>query len=540
MDRRTLVQTSGVVGAGALGLGAVSADEDADHYVIASDAHLGSPYANASDYEEFLTTTVPDIDPDVFVMSGDCFEMWFRGMSSVLLEYTRISDYFETLETNGTDVTLVAGNHDRRLVTVGGGLDDPPGSPWQIGEEFFFQSGDQEFVAVHGDGPDPVQIDPISEALCTQTDFIGSVLAALVGWWEGLSPWEQAGETGSVTVTGSRAVSLQGSYDDPVVLTARSSGDDPVRAQVSSGPGTTTDTAELQVQGGDTDVQYAVFESGRHVLGTSTVLEAGHTAAGGDWQTVTFEEAFDTPPVVLTNVQSTGRGLRPAGSGPVRARRYGSGGTDSAPQVRNVTELGFEVRVDGRADIGFAAVERGDITLDGRRGVAGVGAVESGALSLGRAFAGTPSVFTTPQTPSESGSLGYLALTGDGGLYASASTTVPTPDAEQLLESEWQRRIDDAGLDADALPERPPGMAGLGPMAGEQDSIKESLLEKYEEFVVFGHTHIPGLGERYANSGSWTTRSPDSEPENTFLEIQDGDVTVWDWSPEGREPLFES
>ena len=81
-----------MVGAGALGLGAVTADPDDDHYVIASDTHLGSPFANLSDFEQFLSQDVPVLDPDVLVMAGDCFEMWFRGMSSTLLEYSNVAE----------------------------------------------------------------------------------------------------------------------------------------------------------------------------------------------------------------------------------------------------------------------------------------------------------------------------------------------------------------------------------------------------------------------------------------------------------------
>jgi UDP-2,3-diacylglucosamine pyrophosphatase LpxH len=528
MDRRTLMQASGVAGAGVLGLGAVTADPDDDHYVVASDAHLGSPFANPSDFEEFLTVDVPEIDPDVLVIAGDWLEMWFRGMSSTLLEFSSVVNYLRTLDENGTDVALVAGNHDRRLVTVGNGLDDPPGSPWEIGEEFFFESGDQEFVAVHGDGPDPIQLDPISEALCKQTDLVGSLLAALIDWWEALEPWGQAGETGSVQVTGrSRRVSLQAVYDDPVVLTATGSDDRPVRTRVGGGLTDDTDSLELRV-GTDTDVQYTVFESGRHVLGTGTPVEAGRITTDSGWQTVSFAEPFDTPPVVLVDEQSRG-GLR-AGRG-VRSRRHRAGG----PEIRKVTELGFEVRLDRPGEIGFAAVEPGDITADGRRGVAGVGGIST------RLLADTTSVITTPQTASDDGPVGYLALTGAGPLQASESTTVATIDAERRLQAEWQQRLEAAGVESTAaVPDSPPGMAGLEPAAADDGSIKSKLLDKYDEFVVYGHTHMPGLGDRYANSGSWTSRSPESVPENTFLEIQDGDVTVWNWSSEGNEPLYVS
>ena len=521
-DRRTFVQTSTVAGAGALGLGAVTADPDADHYVVASDAHLGSPFANPSAFEQFLSQDVPALDPDVLVIAGDCFEMWFRGMSSVLLEYSNVAECFELLESNGTEVVLVAGNHDKRLVTVGDGYEDAvaPGSPWEIGEEFFFESGNQEFVAVHGDGPDPVQIDPISKLLCTQPDPVGALLAALLDWWEGLKPWTQVGETGSA-VMGRSGLSLVGSYKEPVVLTAGSAGE-PVLSP--------TDAGGIELRGGEfgDKIHYAVFESGRHTLSGGTAVEAGLTTTTGDWQTVTFAEPFDSPPVVVADVQ-TARGRRVT---PGRTRRPARRSTavSARPTVRNVTPMGFELRLDGRAEVGFTAVERGDISAHGRQGIAGVGAADD-------LWSFDTPVFTTAQT-SSGGVTGYLALAGDSPLRASDSTTVTTPDAERLVRSEWQRRLQRADLTVpESLSEQPPGMVGLEPMSGDDESITDSLLDTYEEFVVFGHVHRPQVGDRYANSGSWTSRSPSSEPENTYLEIQDGEVTLWDWSPDGREQI---
>jgi len=139
-------------------------------------------------------------------------------------------------------------------------------------------------------------------------------------------------------------------------------------------------------------------------------------------------------------------------------------------------------------------------------------------------------VFTTAQTPDDAG--GYLALAGEGPLRASDSTTVTTPDTERLVRSEWQRRLEGTDLTLpEQLTERPPWMSG------DDESTRSSLLDTYEEFVVFDHIHRPQVGDRYANTGSWTSRSPNSEPENTCLEIQNGEVTLWDWSPDGREQL---
>ena len=141
VDRRTLLQASGAVGAGTLGLGAVTADPDADHYVVLSDTHLGSPFANIESFETFLAEELPELDPDVLVLTGDIYERWFRGMSSVLLEYSDTSAELAALDDE-MDVVLVAGNHDRRLVTVGEAVPEEitPSSPWTVGEEFYRRS----------------------------------------------------------------------------------------------------------------------------------------------------------------------------------------------------------------------------------------------------------------------------------------------------------------------------------------------------------------------------------------------------------------
>ena len=141
--------------------------------------------------------------------------------------------------------------------------------------------------------------------------------------------------------------------------------------------------------------------------------------------------------------------------------------------------------------------------------------------------------------------LGYVALDGTGPLQASESSTVDTTAVEGLPTDEWAQ----AGFGTDngflPLPEEPPedideppAMAGMEPAFIGHDSVTENLLDMFEEFVVFGHTHAPDLGERHVNTGAWTSRgSP--QPANTDAEIDGGDVTVWDWSPEGREKLFD-
>ncbi len=532
------MQTSGVVGAGALGLGAATADPDAEHYVVVSDTHLGSPYANDESFEAFLFEELPALDPDALIIAGDFVEMWFRGMSSALVEFSRFTSQLEQFETDGIDVTLVSGNHDSRFKTIGKGTNDgiAPGSPWEFADEFFFESGDREFVAVHGDDADPIHYDIVSNLLCKGTDAFGSLLLNLLGWWEGLEPWAQAGEVGTTTVTGdSGTVRLGAAYSDPVVVTSGGR----VNASVESVAGTDTSTLRLDGSG---PVTYAVFERGRHVLGGSTPVEARRTTAGEGWQTVSFTEPFDAPPVVFTSAGSGSRGR-------VRPTDVRAGPTPDSVQVRNVTELGFDVRLDGAArTVGFAAVGSGGLTVRGQRGEVGVSSVgTAGTIGFDRTFLDRPAVLAAPQTAGPSlategidtggvsvtstgpTEVGYLALEGGGPLYTADSTTIDTPDLEARYRAAWQSLVDDADLN-DVAPAQPPAMAGVEPIATSQESVKEILLDSYDEFVVAGHTHLPGVDERYANSGCWTGRSPDSIVENTYLEIIDGEVTLNEFS----------
>jgi len=56
------------------------------------------------------------------------------------------------------------------------------------------------------------------------------------------------------------------------------------------------------------------------------------------------------------------------------------------------------------------------------------------------------------------------------------------------------------------------------------DRVVSRINKKYDEFVLFGHTHLPAITEDYANCGSWTGK------ENTFVEIKDEEVQLRTWN----------
>ena len=559
----------------------VFADEEDEHYVVASDMHWGSPFASSDRSLQFLEEELPSLDPDVLVLAGDIYEMWWRGKLSSALEMGAASARLAEIQESGTDVVLVAGNHDHWLLRVGQDASDlvTPGEPWDISEEFYFQSGDTEFVAVHGDEGDPIQRDPLSEWLCLQTDEFGSFLLALFDLLAGVGV---VGETGSTLARGDgwQSVPLAHDYDDPVVLPGPPGDGRLVRPRVRTRPALLgTDSFELRLESlreatpTAGAVDYLVFERGHHEFGSDTSASVDRVSADEGWRSVSFGAAFDDPPAVFAAVQD-GADPRRGGRAVAHDRRPGHGAGPVAVQVRNVTEMGFELRLTAGTpsrEVGFVAIERGTVTLgDGLVDVGVPGATDGMALSVSfdsllgepdQLFAGPQS--TTAEEPALTGvstgdgagasvsvldaegtplseTVGYLAATGVGSIPASSSTAVES-DPDAVVAEEWPSLLQsDHAVSAGDAPETVPSAGLLDPLFVSHQGTKDSLLDMFEEFVVFGHTHRPDLGERHVNSGSWTGRSPDSVPQNTYVEIDQGVITVWDWSPDGRELVYES
>ncbi|ELY93552.1 metallophosphoesterase [Natrialba chahannaoensis JCM 10990] len=207
------------------------ADGTYDRVVAASDVHFGSPYSNPDAFVQFLTETVPALDPDLLVLNGDIFEFWYRGMSSVLLEYNHITTQFEALASSGTEIALVAGNHDRRLVDVGHADYDAAtlDAPWRIDEAFTFESGDRSFVAVHGDGPDPKQQDGVSSLLCAGSDRLGKVIVDFseavsgndLGTRSAEDHWSQLTDDLDAAVVPAEAPPVDGTDHEPTAASSR-------------------------------------------------------------------------------------------------------------------------------------------------------------------------------------------------------------------------------------------------------------------------------------------------------------------------------
>lgn len=583
-NRRAILKTAGVAaGAGTFGVtaGSVRADGPADRVLLASDSHLGSPYSNDEAFIEFLETEVPLHDPDTLVLAGDIFEQWWRGESSVFLEYNDVTSDIESHLADGIEVVVIAGNHDLRLVDVG--VDDwehaTPGEPWTVAREYTFESGDTQFVAVHGDKPDPIQFDSLSTALCKADDHFGKFLFEL---YEALpfSLGDIIGEIGGILVNGADAmggetdvdatgrvesVQLEQTYDEPVVLTSTyPSTDGPsvgaeIGAYNTAGDGTAVDTLDVNAESlaevsQDSRVNYAVFEPGRYR--SAVDLEVGRTEAGTLWSGVEFDRPFETTPVVVATVQNEALTERE---------------THAEVAVREVTREGFEIRCDphdgqfAREDVGYVAIPPGRMSV-GEVVVDAKTVTVDEEASPQAAFDGpdhTPT-FTTEYVASEPAESvedrnsfldfderdGAERTVGALRFYGTGTIAPPAPERHDRQTAELEAAVNDeltrmlagAGTDVAAdLTDGPTSLSGFEPNFDRHEYILETLLdENPDAFVVFGHTHTAQLGDRWVNSGAWTSRGvPDDLPENTYVEIDGGDVTVWDWTPEGRSVLFD-
>ena len=526
-DRRTVLQTSGVAaGAGTAGLlgNRVTADATDDHYLVASDFHFGSPLSEVDAIRQFLDEEVPARDPDVLVLAGDIYELWFRGMASVMMEFSEFSLRFEELHRNGTEVVLVAGNHDRRLIRNGEAASDDltPPAPWIIGEEYVFESGDTEFVAVHGDGADIIQRDPLSEWLCLRSDYFGSLWLGLGG----LIGIASAGETGSVSVEGeTQSLSLSEQYTDPIVVSGQTvDGSQPVASA-------TQDTADIEVDGntGDT-LDYLVLERGRHVLGGETTAVADRTTADDSWTRVTFDAPLETTPVVFPTVEATNTsqpvfeslfastGRLPAGFSEPQSDDGGFGSLDDVldnvlnsadeefvadpvpdtpvVQVRNVTRDGFDVRLQsGTATVSYVAIEQGwggvddgiievgtvsDITgtatVDGIEPSGGVLAApqtaddESATMVTGTETRdGIELAVTDTGSEASAETVGYLAFEGEMSLTVTESSALESGPFD-AAQAEWEQVLEEANtVDVEDLPD------GIPIPDGVVDEVPEGL-----------------------------------------------------------------
>lgn len=398
-NRRTVLKRLGIAtGAATVGLsGTVAAtvesvdhatnnDESADdspspeyeHVVAISDLHWSSPatYVNGDETgatredtgsvtydsqlfleEKFFRNQQPKPAaqlPDALLLVGDIIEMWWRGITASIIESSRPLDMIRQLHDAGTDVYLIAGNHDWWLMQNND--DDPigPPLPWRFREEFFFESGDREFVAIHGHQGDPLNFNPVTnQAFCIGNDPLGYVA---------YEAWTSA--------------------------------------------------------------------SGAAIQSDAAIAELEATAD----EFATEHYTVPTDPLV-----------------------------------------------DG--DLPLVA------DLEGDR-------AEESALE---------------QTS----------------LYGGVETT--TTDISELIAATGLLS-DNPAEDETDLPVDP---------TDPKQFVEDRVAEMYDEYTVFGHTHNPIQTDEYVNCGAWTSRGTDTVRDRTYVEIEHGEVSLWDWRPNESDKRIE-
>ncbi|MEY8842978.1 hypothetical protein AB9K41_28430, partial [Cribrihabitans sp. XS_ASV171] len=199
-------------------------------------------------------------------------------------------------------------------------------------------------------------------------------------------------------------VTLQRSYDNPVVIAhvASENGFQPVNVRVNevSGSSLTLQLQEPNYLDGahfNETINYMVVEAGRWVLPDSTLLEAGTLESSRlstqGFETVAFGAAFDTAPVILSQVQTF------------------NGGDFVTTRQRNADAAGFHLTMqeeeagNGGAHVvetlGWVAIEAGSGTAGGLDWLAGrsSGVTDATAtVPLGATFSGPANVIAGVST----------------------------------------------------------------------------------------------------------------------------------------------
>jgi hypothetical protein len=256
------------------------------------------------------------------------------------------------------------------------------------------------------DGTDTTLFEPLANGSVKLLAFSGGDQAVLDVEVVGYDP-DPVAETGRVTTTatGWQTVTLNNSYDDPVVVARPLSFDDtePLYVRVDSVTGS---SFRYRIDEFDNDNEndghqavtfhYLAIETGTHELENGTIVEAGENSLQENWKTVTYDYPFADPPFVFSESQTV------------------NGGQPVIERQRNVDATSFEHRLqegEGYDDnhaveaVGWVAVqntsgttgattfESGNIT-----GVQGVDDNGWGTISFTETYAEPPRAFAQMQT----------------------------------------------------------------------------------------------------------------------------------------------
>lgn len=80
--------------------------------VILSDCHIGSPEANLSNINRFLSM----IDCDRMILAGDIWDLWEKSAEKIRKDHAPTIKLFERILAKGVKIEYVLGNHDEKYL----------------------------------------------------------------------------------------------------------------------------------------------------------------------------------------------------------------------------------------------------------------------------------------------------------------------------------------------------------------------------------------------------------------------------------------
>lgn len=176
--------------------------------LVASDFHLVYSGTNTAAVEAFLELARTE-QPDLVVLNGDIYELWRNDIGGAMHRASGFTSAMWDVQTNGTEVVYLVGNHDdwfhRNWVR-----DDR--YPFEPRQWYSFESGGERFRCIHSHQFEPSYAPFINDALHITNDWIGEAASRV---WSVVGRLPGASEL-LVTTNPTAA-----SYVDPE-LTARS------------------------------------------------------------------------------------------------------------------------------------------------------------------------------------------------------------------------------------------------------------------------------------------------------------------------------
>ncbi|MCH2128471.1 MAG: FG-GAP-like repeat-containing protein [Pirellulaceae bacterium] len=311
------------------------------------------------------------------------------------------------------------------------------------------------------------------------------------------------GETGHIATLSNipQTISLSNTYSDPVVFaqSATANGQQPVVVRVTDvmADQFTIYLAEPSNEDGihgSEAVSYVVLEKGNHTLASGEQLEVGTidtsatvgTLLNNLWHTVTFQDSFDTVPVLMSQVQTRS----PSGEDYLQTRQS------------MITATGFEISLEQEEaittphhseTIGYLAMDKSSGSWNGLPFEIGYSQVNVGQdliqINFGTTFSNAPNVLTSLSSylGSDNAHLRYASPTTTSVLVKVEEDTTFDEELNHTAERVAFLAIDGAGLLTGLEPQMNIGKVGA---VTNLTNLPQVILlgQSYDNPVVFAQS----------------------------------------------------